>query len=107
MGAGNDVGSHQAIANALTGISTGANGSIHSTGLTPNHHGDVTTAYKLAADKGHLSGLGHGISCFDRRHHPSGLNHAQSDALNRARRGGTGRTTRGGTASTFVRTGTG
>ena len=66
MGAGNDVGCHEAVTHALAGVGASANGGVHSTGFATHQHGDVATTDELATDQGHFSRLGHGISCFDR-----------------------------------------
>ena len=83
VGAGNDMGGHKAVADALTGISTGPNRSIHSACFTADHHGDVTTANVFTADQSHFRCLRHGIRGLDGWNHAAGFDHAERNALNR------------------------
>ena len=79
MRPGNDVGSDQTVADPLAGIGSGTHSGVHSTGFTPHHHSDVTTADKFPTDQRDFRSLGHRISGLDRRHHTTGLDHSQSD----------------------------
>ena len=83
VGAGNDMGGHKAVADALTGISTGPNRSVHSACFTADHHGDITTANVFTADQRDFRCLRHGVCGLDRRDHAAGFDHAEGNALNR------------------------
>ena len=83
VGASNDMGGHKAVADALTGISTGPNRSVHSACFTADHHGDITTANVFTADQRDFRCLRHGIRCLDGRNHAAGFDHAEGNALNR------------------------
>ena len=81
MRASNDVGCDQSVADAFTGVGAGAHRSVHGTGLTAHHHGDVTTADIFTANQGHLRCFGHRVGSLDGWHHAAGLDHAQGNAL--------------------------
>jgi hypothetical protein len=80
VGASDDVGGHQAITDALAGISAGTDGGIHSAGFTTNQHRDVTATNEFATDEAHFGRFGHGVSRFDGGHQAPCLNHAEGDA---------------------------
>ena len=83
VGAGNDMGGHKAVADALTGISTGPNRSIHGASFTADHHGDITTANVFTANERDFRCLRHGVCGLDRRNHATRFDHAKRNALNR------------------------
>ena len=71
----------QAVTNALTGISTCTNCSVHGTGFTTDQYGYITATDKLAADQAHFGGLGHGIGCFDSGNQSAGFDHTQRNPI--------------------------
>ena len=80
VGAGNDVGCHEAVADALASISTSANSCVHSTGFAAHQNGDVAAADEFTTDQARLGGLGHGVSRFDRGDQAAGFDHAEGNA---------------------------
>ena len=76
------MGGHKAVADALTGISTGPNRSINSTCFTADHHSDVTTANEFTANQRYFRCLRHGIRSLDGRNHSARFDHAECNALN-------------------------
>ena len=52
MGTGDDVGSNQAVTDALTGISAGTHCCIHRTCFAAHHHGDVAAARRAVEAAG-------------------------------------------------------
>jgi hypothetical protein len=86
MGASNDVGSDKAVSNAFTRISTSTHSCVNRSGLSANHHRDVSTSDILTADQLHLGSFRHCIGSLNGRHHASGLNHAKGDTKGTLRR---------------------
>jgi len=80
VGAGNDVGGHQAVAHPLASVSARTNGGVDCAGFTAHQDGDVAATDEFTTDEAHFGGFGHGVCRFDGRHQAPGLNHAEGDA---------------------------
>ena len=80
MRASNDESSNQTVSDALTGISTSSNGSVHCAGFSAHHDSDIATANKFTAHESDLSSFGHGVGCLDGGHHTTGFDHAKGNS---------------------------
>jgi len=80
VGAGDDVGSDEAVADPFAGIGTGAHSGVDGAGFASDEDGDVTATDEFTTDQTHFGGFRHGISGFDRGDKAAGLNHAEGDA---------------------------